>query len=67
MSEFTEAILDGIFCELCGVVIDFEAPGHPRRCEDCPPVPKTETRRRIDDLMAQLKAAVVRTEGEDDG
>ncbi|WP_260490101.1 hypothetical protein [Listeria marthii] len=35
MGETTEMILEGILCKNCGVFIDEENPGCPRRCEDC--------------------------------
>ena len=37
MGEAAEMILDGTFCEQCGVFIDGEAPGYPRTCEACEP------------------------------
>ena len=35
MGEAADDILDGMVCEACGVYIDGEAPGHPRKCEGC--------------------------------
>lgn len=35
MSDFTEGVLEGLFCETCGTVIDMTEPGYPRRCTDC--------------------------------
>ncbi len=28
-------VLDGLLCECCGLLIDGEEPGYPRKCEDC--------------------------------
>src|SRR5882762_3343429 len=41
MGEMAEAILEGLFCECCGELIDGEEPGHPRRCgaPACDPEP----------------------------
>lgn len=36
MGEIADAILEGDFCQVCGVVFeDNESPGHPRTCPDC--------------------------------
>lgn len=40
MGEIVEMVLEGTFCELCGCVVEdivmgAEAPGYPRKCEDC--------------------------------
>lgn len=35
MGDIAEAILDGLFCQVCGEVIDEESPGYPRTCEGC--------------------------------
>ena len=35
MGEVTEMILEGILCELCGVYIDDNPPGVPRKCKNC--------------------------------
>lgn len=35
MGETVDMILDGILCETCGALIDGEASGYPRPCEDC--------------------------------
>ena len=35
MGEVTEMILEGILCELCGVYIDDDPPGVPRKCKNC--------------------------------
>jgi hypothetical protein len=36
MGEIAEMMLDGTLCEGCGVYLDGEGDGYPRRCEDCP-------------------------------
>ena len=44
MGEMSEAILEGIFCQMCGCLMEdmlndndelVEPPGYPRTCEDC--------------------------------
>jgi hypothetical protein len=35
MGEVAELIILGFLCENCGVVIDEEILGFPRKCEDC--------------------------------
>jgi len=35
MGEAADDILDGLMCQVCGTLIDGDAPGHPRSCEDC--------------------------------
>ena len=35
MGEIAEAMVGGLLCEECGVVIDGDWPGHPRKCADC--------------------------------
>ena len=35
MGDMAEAILEGLFCEECGCLIDGEEPGYPRSCDDC--------------------------------
>jgi hypothetical protein len=35
MGEITEMVLEGILCDQCGVLVDGEVSGYPRRCEDC--------------------------------
>lgn len=32
MGEMADAVLEGLFCEACGELIDGDEPGHPRRC-----------------------------------
>ncbi|MBV8273558.1 MAG: hypothetical protein JO067_14925 [Cupriavidus sp.] len=36
MGEIAEMMLDGTLCEGCGVYLDGEGDGYPRRCDDCP-------------------------------
>jgi Zn finger protein HypA/HybF involved in hydrogenase expression len=35
MGEVAEMMLDGTLCEGCGVYMDDEAGGYPRKCSDC--------------------------------
>jgi len=35
MGEIAEMILDGMLCELCGVYMHGDPPGHPRQCKKC--------------------------------
>lgn len=35
MGEIAEMMINGYLCEGCGVFLDGEEPGFPRRCEDC--------------------------------
>ena len=35
MGENADAILSGLLCEQCGVLIDGEEPGYPRLCDRC--------------------------------
>ncbi|WP_267890504.1 hypothetical protein [Paenibacillus bouchesdurhonensis] len=35
MGEAAEMVLDGLLCECCGLLIDGEDPGYPRKCDDC--------------------------------
>jgi hypothetical protein len=35
VGEIAEAVLFGIYCSECGVVVDGEAVGFPRQCEEC--------------------------------
>lgn len=35
MGDIVEMILDGILCEVCGVVIDGECVEYPRICDSC--------------------------------
>jgi hypothetical protein len=36
MGEIAEGMLDGTFCQVCGVWMgDFDAPGYPRSCAGC--------------------------------
>lgn len=40
MGEIAEMMLDGTLCEGCGVFLDGDADGFPRRCDDCGPAPE---------------------------
>ena len=35
MGDIADGMLNGLFCQLCGVVIDGEEPGYPRFCAGC--------------------------------
>jgi hypothetical protein len=35
MGEIAEMMIMGILCEQCGVLIDGESSGHPRKCDHC--------------------------------
>ncbi len=35
MGDAADDILDGLVCEVCGEVIDEEAPGYARQCRSC--------------------------------
>lgn len=35
MGDVAEMMLEGLLCSGCGIVIDDDAPGHPRKCNDC--------------------------------
>lgn len=35
MSETTDAMLSGLLCQVCGVLIDDSEPGYPRVCAGC--------------------------------
>jgi hypothetical protein len=35
MGEAADAVLEGLYCQCCGDLIDGEEPGHPRKCDDC--------------------------------
>lgn len=35
MGDIADMVLDGTLCEGCGIYIDDEEPGHPRKCSDC--------------------------------
>ena len=45
MGEIAEAILNGFFCEVCGVVVDGDEPGYPRLCAGCEAEEKEDKRR----------------------
>jgi hypothetical protein len=35
MGEIAEMIIEGILCEQCGVLVDGNISGYPRKCDDC--------------------------------
>lgn len=35
MGELSDMVLEGILCELCGVYIDDNSQGIPRKCKNC--------------------------------
>jgi len=35
MGDVADAILDGLFCQCCGELIDGDEPGYPRTCAGC--------------------------------
>lgn len=35
MGDFTEAVIEGIFCCECGELVDGTETGFPRPCEEC--------------------------------
>lgn len=35
MGDIAEMILEGVLCDMCGALVDEEASGFPRSCEDC--------------------------------
>jgi hypothetical protein len=37
MSELSDEIEIGLRCEVCAAFIADDAPGHPRKCNDCDP------------------------------
>ena len=37
MGDIAEAMVDGVLCQTCGVLLDGEVPGHPRWCGGCAP------------------------------
>lgn len=45
MGSHVDAVLEGVYCELCSVVVDGEAPGYPRICELCEVIDEEEKRR----------------------
>ena len=40
MGEIAEAMIDGLFCEQCGELIDGESVGYPRSCDQCSDTPR---------------------------
>lgn len=37
MGSYTDDVIDGLFCNVCGDLIDTRAPGYPRQCPNCYP------------------------------
>ena len=37
MGEYAELRIQGFACEECGMQIDGEEPGYPRKCDECEP------------------------------
>lgn len=37
MGEIAEMMIDGVLCEQCGIYIEGEPPGYPRKCDGCRP------------------------------
>lgn len=35
MGEVAELVIMGVLCHQCGMMVDGEAVGYPRLCEDC--------------------------------
>lgn len=35
MGEIAEAMVNGLFCEQCGALVDGKEVGYPRLCADC--------------------------------
>lgn len=35
MGEVAEMLIEGLLCEGCGIFLDGEHPGYPRKCEEC--------------------------------
>jgi hypothetical protein len=35
MGEFSDMIIDGFLCEMCGEMIDGKESGYPRLCDTC--------------------------------
>jgi len=33
--SIADDIINGLFCELCGVIVDGTEPGYPRKCSNC--------------------------------
>ncbi len=47
MGDIAYAIIEGLLCEMCGVVIDGKESGYPRACPECNsdgPSPQVEDR-----------------------
>lgn len=37
MGDIADMMIEGVLCEGCGIYIEGEPPGYPRRCKDCKP------------------------------
>ena len=35
MGDISDAIINGLFCETCGAIIDGDEPGYSRQCPAC--------------------------------
>ena len=35
MGDIADAIINGLFCQHCGELIDGDEPGYPRACQGC--------------------------------
>lgn len=35
MGDVADMMIEGYLCEQCGMVIDGEEPGYPRKCKEC--------------------------------
>ena len=35
MGDMSDMMLEGVLCEICGVYLEDEAPGYPRKCAGC--------------------------------
>lgn len=35
MGEIAEGIINGFWCEICGMMVDGDEPGFPRTCDSC--------------------------------
>jgi hypothetical protein len=67
MGDIADAMLSGLFCEVCGEIMDGEEVGYPRRCEGCddpapldPVSPERRKRNKNKRRKKQRKAAAER-------
>lgn len=35
MGDIADAMIEGLFCQHCGTLVDGEEVGYPRSCEEC--------------------------------